>query len=72
MWKDCFDKKLSVGNDVIIAISDCLYSGIITEMSNEYCRLLYNNWVDGKEEEFGVFFHTSNHEDNKLKNVYKI
>lgn len=72
MWKDCFGKKLSVGDDVIITINNCLYSGIITEMNDKCCRLFYNNWVDDKEEEFGVFFHSSNHEDNKLKNVYKI
>ena len=72
MWKDCFDKKLSVGNDVIITINNCLYSGIITKITNECCCLLYNSWVDDKEEEFGVFFHTSNHSDNKLKDVYKI
>lgn len=76
VWKDCFERELKQGEDVIIGFPDncnaVLRSGIVIELSEDAVLISFNFWIDGKEYVDEIHCWRSQYPDGIISRVYKI
>ena len=77
VWKDCFEQKLGVGEDVIVAILEHdsveLHSGIVIDISDDRVWVSFNGFYpDGCEYEGTYFATIVDFPDRVAKTLYRL
>lgn len=74
---DCFEYEIRKGDDVLIAFDNInqevptIYCGIIIEVTEEYVKLVWQQWVSEIESSYEHVIYKKNEGINHLTNIYK-
>ena len=72
MFKDCFDKEIKDGDDVLISIDNIIYAGIVLEISETKIEIVRQVWYGDEEIMVHHTYYNYGYGSNKLSNIYKI